>query len=228
MSADRSMPQLMVDLGLGDEDFAAWQAAGLGEDALEDWVIDRVARRPSGDMARATYGSEDVHDFARRAIFEALNLGSNDHLLEVGCGGGLLLRDAMVTGASATGIDHSEDMVALAGERAPESDVTWATAERLPFPDSAFTAVAMSIVFCFLENPVSVLRECRRVLAPDGQIAIYTSSPELRGTPAAPEPIASRGHFYSDDELVELGRRAGFEQVHVVNDNGGQLLTGRK
>jgi len=41
-------------------------------------------------------------------------------LLDVGCGGGLLLRDALGSGATVTGLDHSEEMVRLARERAPE------------------------------------------------------------------------------------------------------------
>jgi len=87
--------------------------------------------------------------------------------------------------------------------------------------------VAMSIVFFFLDDPVGVLRECRRVLRADGRLALYTTAPELRGTPAAPEPIASQGHFYSDDELARLAERAGLRDVGVRNDGGGQLLTGR-
>jgi hypothetical protein len=70
-----------------------------------------------------------------------------------------------------------------------------------------------------------VLRECRRVLAPGGRLAVYTTSPALRGTPAAPEPLASHGHFYEDEELAELARQAGLAAVVVANDHGGQLLT---
>jgi len=71
------------------------------------------------------------------------------------------------------------------------------------------------------------LRECRRVLRDGTRLALYTTAPELRGTPAAPEPIASHGHFYVDSELVELARSAGLRDVAVRNDRGGQLLTAR-
>ena len=100
--------------GLGVDDLEAWNQSGLGEESLDRWLLDRVARRPSGQRARRVYGAEDVHDFARAAILHTLALGPGDHLLEVGCGGGLLLRDAMHSGAKVTGIDHSEEMIALA------------------------------------------------------------------------------------------------------------------
>ena len=57
-----------------------------------------------------------------------------------GCGGGLLLRDAARTGALATGLDHSEEMVRLARERAPGAEVRLGNAEALPFPPASFTA----------------------------------------------------------------------------------------
>lgn len=168
-----------------------------------------------------------MHDFARRAILDALDLRPQDRLLDVGCGGGLLLRDALGTVAAATGIDHSEEMVRLARERAPGAEVVLGAAERLPFPDASFSAVAMSVVFFFLSDPTEVLRRCLRVLVPGGRLAVYTTGPELRGTPAAPEPIAGRGHFYDDDTLAALARQAGFADVGVSNDGGGQLLTAR-
>jgi ubiquinone/menaquinone biosynthesis C-methylase UbiE len=103
--------------------------------------------------------------------------------------------------------------------------VVLGSAEQLPFADGTFSAIAMSVVFFFLDDPVGVLKEGRRVLRPAGRLAVYTTGPELRGTPAAPEPIASLGHFYPPDELVQLARRAGLGEPAVRTDDGGQLLT---
>jgi SAM-dependent methyltransferase len=216
---------MLREFGLGDDDLAAWDETGLPTTAFEEWLIDRVARRPAGARAREVYGAEDVHDFARRAILDALALAPGDRLLEIGCGGGLLLREAFSHGAAVTGLDHSDDMVRLARERVPQAEVVAGSAERLPFADGSFTAVAMSIVFLFLPDPLVALRECRRVLAPGGRCAVYTTSAQLRGTPAAPEPLASHSHFYEDEELAAIARRSGFADAVVVNDNGGQLLT---
>jgi SAM-dependent methyltransferase len=211
--------------GLGPEDLRAWQDTGLPGEAFDDWLTDRVARRPTGARARRVYGAEEVHDFARRAILAALALQPGGRLLEIGCGGGLLLRDALGTGVQCAGLDHSPDMAELAAERAPGAAVLLATAERLPFAADSFTAAAMSVVFFFFAEPLPVLHECRRVLRPGGRLAVFTTGPELRGTPAAPEPLATRGHFHSDAELAALARQAGLAEVKVHNDAGGQLLT---
>jgi len=225
MSAEPPSFTALRDFGLGDEDLHAWQQSGLPAAAFDGWLTDRVARRPAGRRAREIYGDDDVHAFARHAILASLALRPDDRLLEIGCGGGLLLRDARALGVSATGIDHSQEMVSLARERAPGAEIVLASAEHLPFGDTAFTTVAMAVVFFFLPDPVAVLRECRRVLGAGGRLAVYTTAPELRGTPAAPEPVAAQGYFYEDEELGALARRAGFVNVVVANDHGGQLLT---
>src|SRR5207237_3343349 len=97
--------------------------SGLPAEAFEDWLTDRAARRPAGCGAREVYGADDIHDFARRAILDALALVEEDRVLDIGCGGGLLLRDALAAGARVTGLDHAEEMVSLARERAPGAEV---------------------------------------------------------------------------------------------------------
>jgi SAM-dependent methyltransferase len=192
--------------------------------AIREWRIDRmtdrVARRPHGRKARGIYGAPDAHSFAWPPVLEALALAPGDHLLDVGCGGGVFMRHAHdVTGCRVTGVDHSREMAKLAG-------AVHAEAEALPFDDASFTAVSSLVAFFFIPDPVAALREMRRVLRPDrGRIAIYTTAPEAKGSEAAPYPLASRGHFYSDEELVALPLEAGFREARIAfREEWAQLL----
>ena len=185
-------------------------------------MTDRIARRPHGRTARRTYGASDVHSFAWPPVLEALGLAADDRLLDVGCGGGVFLRHAReLTGCAVAGLDHSRDMVRLAG-----ADAVLGEAERLPFPDGSFTAVSSVVAFFFFPDPVRALAEMRRVLAPErGRIAIFTTAPEAKGTEAAPYPLATRGHFYTDEELTSLPHEAGFSRSRVERpDPWAQLL----
>ena len=191
-------------------------------------MTDRVARRPHGRKARKVYGADDVHSFAWEPVLAALQLGPGDRLLDVGCGGGVFLRRALETGCEAVGLDHSLDMVALA-RATSGTHVVEGRAEELPFADGEFTAVSCLVAFFFLDDPVHVLHEMRRVLEPGrGRVAIFTTPPEAKGTPAAPYPLATRGHFYTDAELEALPLAAGFAESKVTRTEiGAQLLVAR-
>jgi SAM-dependent methyltransferase len=201
---------------------------------LSDWRIDRmtdrVARRPSGRRARKVYGAADVHSFAWEPVLDALQLTSEDLLLDVGCGGGVFLRRALQTGCGAVGLDHSADMVRLARKTtAGDARIVQGSAHALPFGGGEFTAISCLIAFFFFPDPVAVLREFRRVLHRGrGRAALVTTPPEMKGTPAAPYPLATRGHFYEDQELAELALAAGFAVARVTRtDIGAQLLFAR-
>ena len=193
-------------------------------------MTDRVARRPHGRAARATYGAEDVHSFAWEPVLAALRLTSDDVLLDVGCGGGVFLRRALETGCAGVGLDHSRAMVRLARQNTGgRARIVHGSAERLPFEDGEFTAISCLVAFFFFPDPVAALREFGRVLDRErGRVAIYTTAPEMKGTPAAPYPLATRGHFYEDDHLQTLPLQAGFADSSVSRpDEGGQLLVAR-
>ncbi len=228
----------------------------MGPSRLGDWITDRRARRPSGPQGRATYRDPIYHRPNFKAILAVLGLGPDDYLLEVGCGGGAFLQDALRSGCKAAAIDHSSDMVKVAREVNHEAiqqnrlEIREGDAGSLPFPDGIFTCAVMTGVFGFISNPLEVLSEIRRVLAPGGRLVLFTGSKELRGTPAAPEPIASRLYFYEDHELEELARKAGLGEAHFERPDfeplardagipeealglfkgggGGQLLIARK
>jgi SAM-dependent methyltransferase len=206
-----------------DAELLAWLGEALR--GFDDWFTDRVARRPSGARSRGVYADPMYHYPNFRVLLEGLALGADDYLVEVGCGGGALLRDALRSGCRAAAVDHSREMVALASEANREAieegrlEVLEADAHNLPFADDTFTAAVMTGVLGFLHDPVAAISEIRRVLRPGARFGLLGSDPELRGTPAAPEPVASRLRFYDTDELEQLGRDAGFADVRVELHN---------
>ncbi len=221
----RGWDQVAGDVG----DLVGWFASELAAPllaaaspaAVGDWITDRRARRPSGPGARATYREPLYHYPNFRVILAELALAPEDELVEVACGGGAFLKLALESGCRAAAVDHSEDMVRTARElngdaiAAGRLDIRLASAEALPFPDGRFSCAVMTGVFGFLADPVAALRELRRVLRPGGRLVAMGTDPAWRGTPAAPEPMASRLHFWNDGELERLARAAGFGDVRV-------------
>jgi SAM-dependent methyltransferase len=208
-------------LGWFAGEVAAHLLSASAPNRLGDWIIDRGARRPSGEASRETYGNPVYHWPNFFAILDVLKLGPDDNLVEVGCGGGAFLHEALKSGCRASAIDHSADMVQLATEvnfasvERKQLKVSLGDASGLPYPSGTFTCAVMTGVIHFLPDPGRVFREVFRVLRREGRFVVFTGSKEIKGTPAAPEPGASRLRFYDDAELEALAQQAGFDKAEV-------------
>src|SRR5579872_6272987 len=156
--------------------------------ALGDWVTDRRARRPSGSRSRSVYGDPVFHRPNFGAILKELSLKPDDYLLEIGCGGGIFLQEALESGCRAAGIDHSPDMIRLASETNGRSIsqgrlvLKVAEADAIPFPDTAFSCASMTGVLLFLPDALLAFKEIYRVLKKGGRFVLFTGSKETRGT----------------------------------------------
>ncbi len=73
----------------------------------------------------------------------------------------------------------------------------------------------MTGVLAFLPNPARTFREIYRILRIGGRFVAFTTTKELKGTPAAPEPVASRLHFYEDGDLEKMSTDASLSSVRV-------------
>jgi ubiquinone/menaquinone biosynthesis C-methylase UbiE len=86
--------------------------------------------------------------------------------LDVGVGSGALACKANVS----VGIDPSYEMLKIAKSRGIECIV--AVGEFLPFKNFVFDFALITLTFCFLKNPKSVLNEVKRVIKDNGHLAI--------------------------------------------------------
>jgi ubiquinone/menaquinone biosynthesis C-methylase UbiE len=121
-----------------------------------------------------SYVTADVIE-QRRIVRSALQLATGDDVLDVGSGPGLLTAEmALEVGPSGTvtGIDPSEQMIALARERDPTTTFVHGTATELPFRDASFDAVTSTQVYEYVDDVPGALAEARRVLRPGGRLLV--------------------------------------------------------
>jgi hypothetical protein len=188
------------------EHVAAALSRGAAPDALADWMTDRIARRPAGARAREIYRDPEMHKPGFRVVLDALHPRPDDHLLEIACGGGMLLAWALETGCRAIGLDHSEEMVRLASEQAPGADVVLGKAEALPFDDETFTCVASATAFFFFADPVAC---CARQGVCSAREAGWQSSRRRRSCAGRPQPPSRSRAADASTRTTSLRRSRG-------------------
>jgi trans-aconitate methyltransferase len=91
-----------------------------------------------------------------------------EHILDLGCGDGILTQKIAASGAHVTGIDASASMLATA--RARGLDARLMSAEALNFEEE-FDAVFSNAALHWMRDQDAVLRGVRRALKPGGRFA---------------------------------------------------------
>ena len=124
--------------------------------------------------------------------------------LEVGVGTGRFAETLDVE----VGLDPARSMLRLARQRG--LSVVQSVGERLPFPDETFGAVLLVVTLCFVDDPLSVLRESARVVCPGGAVVLGLVLGESPWAEAYLEkgrrghPFYAAAHFYHLREVEEM------------------------
>jgi len=184
------------------------------------WFDRRAGSYESGVTSR-------WRDPVQRESLEALRLGAEDRLLDVGCGTGAACRSAASVTASVVGIDLSPEMVRQAREFASGlANVHFeiADSEHLPFDDGAFTAVVCSNSFHHYPDPGRAVGEMTRVLAPGGRLVLGDACSDRTAARIADVFLRrfEPGHvrLYRSDELGAFVRGAGLSRVELRRLSG--------
>ena len=139
--------------------------------------------------------------------------------LEVGVGSGLNIPFYSAAVTRAVGVDLSREMLRHAQERASSLGIPFALiqadAEALPFPDSAFDTVAISLALCTIPDPGKALRELGRVCRREGRIVmlehVRSTGRPVAALQRALSPLNERAiGCHLDRATFDLARSLGF------------------
>jgi SAM-dependent methyltransferase len=148
------------------------------------------------------------------ALHQHLEIGAGDLVLDMACGSGLALELARARGATCSGIDASERLVAVARDRSPDSDIRVGDMNALPWGDESFDVVT-SFRGIWGTTPQAV-KEAGRVLRPGGRfgITVWGHIKASSGAWAlAPFLLAPTPKVENQAAMVALGRPGAGEQV---------------
>lgn len=209
----------------------------LHESKWHHRFVDVTARKPSGWLGRLLYRDPKSHYKSFQHALDKLCLTPDDVLLDVCCGGGTLLRQALQTVRQAAGLDYSPDMVALTRENNPQAvaqgrlEVRQGDAGALPWSDATFDAVTNANALVFIQEPVKALREAYRVLRspepaegkPGGRFVVVTTA-RRRFAALFYAPWHFALALYTPDELASMLREAGFTAVEAYPLDAEDLI----
>ncbi|MEB3049332.1 class I SAM-dependent methyltransferase [Mycolicibacter sp. MYC123] len=203
-----------------EEQQQAWAAQGI--DWVDNAAIFEAVLAPFAD-----------------AVLQAIDIGSGDRVLDIGCGSGTLLHQAAALGAIPFGVDISDPMVAEARRRVPEATVSLGDAQTLalrPATGEPFDRIISRFGVMFFDDPVAAFANIRDAAAPgarltfvcwrEGDNPMFTAGVDvltarLETPPAAPDPEAPGPLAFGNAERVRtILDDAGWSDVDVTAFDG--------
>ena len=181
----------------------------MSESSHRDLILDQFTRQATPFSTSKTIANEE----ALRLLVDACGAGPNDTVLDVACGGGLVVCAFAQVVRRAEGIDITPAMLDRARALAAEKGLTnvafrQGEAMPLPYPDASFSIVVSRFTFHHFQDPLGVLREMRRVCAPGGRIAVVD-------TDASADPVKAAA--FNQMEILR-------DPSHVRAMPGGELI----
>src|SRR5690606_38196465 len=140
-------------------------------------MFDGVARGYDRTNAVLSAGNSALW---RMATTRAADPKPGERILDVAAGTGSSSAPRAKSGAQVVALDFSPGMVEQGRARHPKIEFVLGDAEKLPFGDDEFDAVAISFGLRNVAHPQAALAEMYRVLKPGGRLVICEFSRPTR------------------------------------------------
>ena len=142
--------------------------------------------------------------------------------LDIGCGTGDMVAAMAKLGMEAEGVEPSE--FAAAKARKAGLNVTCAMLHDAKYPDSRFDSVSMFHVLEHVPDPVDIIRECKRILKPGGELVVGVPNfdsmfHELLGANWIGLQLPTHLHHFSTDSIRLVAEKAGLSVQAVKTES---------
>jgi SAM-dependent methyltransferase len=166
---------------------------------------------------------------AGEAVVAAAGVEPGMEVLDVACGTGNATLPAARAGARTTGLDFAPGLLEIARERAADAmleiDFIEGDAQAMPFEDGSFDRVVSTFGHMFAPDHRRTADDMKRVLRPDGVIAVACWMPEgaigrmfrVTADLLPPPPGPPPGLWGTEDHVREMwGDSVEFERHEIV------------
>lgn len=169
-----------------------------------------------------TFDGRFTRDLKRKLV-DTLRLPKGARVLDVACANGSLLR--MINDKNAIegyGIDISDEMIKEAKASHPAFTFTVSNCDTLRFESSFFDAVTVCAAFHHFSQPMSFLKEAKRVLKEDGLLIIMEPyfNPFIRALFNLLIPFMKMGdvRVYKKEEIQRMLGDSGLVATHYSRE----------
>ncbi len=217
---------------------------GGGRSAKVNALFARIAHRYDLINDLQSFG---LHRYWKNRLTCLARLEAGSTALDVCCGTGDIAGRLAAAGATVTGLDFNTEMLAVARRRLPALTFLQGDAQALPFPDAAFDVVTVGYGLRNLASWEQGLSEMIRVTRPGGRILVLDfGKPDNRWwrglyfsylrlfvpvlgkvfcgqSTAYAYILESLNHYPAQHGVAEGMRKAGLQDVRIVNFLGGMM-----
>lgn len=200
----------------------------------EKMVAEKITQcmKPHGEEGYQTIENmnenhKEISDFA----FECVNVGKNDRILDIGCGGGVNIEKFLkLTSGNVDGLDYSEVSVNAStrqNQNAVESgrcEVIQADVSAMPIDDESYDLVSAFETIYFWPDIENTFKEVSRIIKPQGQFMIAQGTDGNHPDDELWLSTVEGMSVYTADELEKYLLNAGFESVKSFKKENDYIL----